>query len=132
LVVILSTIACQSAAPVFDSKMRPEDYFQRAQEKADFGDYAGALAYYRKFKEVFPNNLEKNVWASYEIAFLYHKMGDDKKALELFDELIALYTQDKSGVLPKAPKILAEKVKDNILNKDKFFDKTAKPTASAK
>ncbi|MBN2351676.1 MAG: hypothetical protein JXD23_03830 [Spirochaetales bacterium] len=129
---ILSTAACQSGAPVYDAKMRPEDYFQRAQERADLGDYDNALAYYFKFKEVFPDNLEKNIWASYEIAFLYHKKGDDKKALQLIDELLSLYTQDKSGVLPKAPKELAEKVKDNILNKDKYFDKTAKPPAGVK
>ncbi len=132
IMLILSTSACQSAQPVFDAKMRPEDYFQRAQERTDQGDYNNALAYYYKFKEVFPNNLEKNIWASYEIAFIYHKMGENEKALKLIDELLALYTQDKTGVLPKAPKALAEKVKDNIINKDKYSNQTAKPPADTK
>jgi tetratricopeptide (TPR) repeat protein len=129
---ILSASACQSATPVFDSKMKPEDYFQRAQERADQNDYTNALAYYYKFKEVFPNNLEKNIWASYEIAFVYHKMGEDAKSLQLLNELLALYAQDKNGVLPKAPKSLAEKVKDNIVNKSQYDDKTAKPPAGVK
>jgi outer membrane protein assembly factor BamD (BamD/ComL family) len=129
---ILSTSACQSAPPTFDANMKPEDYFQRAQERSEQGDYANAVAYYYKFKEVYPNNLEKNIWASYEIAFLYHKMGDDAKALKGLDELLTLYSQDKSGVLPKAPKTLAEKVKDNIVNKDKYYNQTAKPPANVK
>jgi tetratricopeptide (TPR) repeat protein len=99
--------------------MKPEDYFQRAQEYAERGDYTTALSLYYKLKETFPDNLEKNTWASYEIAFINHKMGDDAKALKLLDELLALYTQDKSGLLPKAPKALAQKVRDNIINKDK-------------
>jgi outer membrane protein assembly factor BamD (BamD/ComL family) len=132
IMMILSTTACQSASPVFDAKMKPEDYFQRAQERVDQGDFTNALAYYYKFKEVFPNDLEKNIWASYEIALLYHKMGEDTKSLKLLDELIALYTQDKTQVLPKAPKMLAEKVKDNILNKDKYANQTAKPPANVK
>jgi outer membrane protein assembly factor BamD (BamD/ComL family) len=132
IVCLLSSSACQSTTPVFDSKMKPEDYFQRAQERADQSDYANALAYYYKFKEVFPNNLEKNIWASYEIAFVYHKMGNDAKSLQLVNELLALYEQDKNGVLPKAPKSLAEKVKDNIINKSQYDVKTAKPPASIK
>jgi len=101
------------------SDMSPEDYFQKAQDASDRGNFPLALKYYYKFKETFPNNLEKNVWASYEIAFLQHKMGNDEKALELFDEIISLYTQDKSSVLPKAVLTLAESVKKKILDSQK-------------
>jgi tetratricopeptide (TPR) repeat protein len=126
----MAWVACQSPAPVFDDKMKPEDYFQRAQERAEKGDYEGALAYFFKCKEVFPDNLEKNTWASYEIAFLYHRMGNDEKALKLIDELLSLYAQDKSKVLPKAPFSLAQKVRDNIVNQGQYDNKTAKPSPS--
>ena len=54
--------------------------------------------------------------ASYEIAFLHHKMEDDDTALELFDELIERYRSRAEGVeYPSAPLVLAEKVKANIL-----------------
>ena len=65
------------------------------------------------------NNLEKNLWASYEIAFLHHKMGDDQKAIELFDKLIAKYNSTKAKNWPVAPKILAQKVKEEIISKQK-------------
>ncbi|HEQ71242.1 MAG TPA: hypothetical protein ENN69_02035 [Spirochaetia bacterium] len=109
--------------------MTPEDYLQMAQERADRGEYQIAIDVYYKMKETFPNNLEKNIWASYEIAFLYHKMGNDAKSLELLDELLTLYSQDQRNVLPKAPKILAEQVKSNIENKGQYDNKLA-PTPS--
>lgn len=115
----LALSACASQALVISDSMQPEDYFQLAQERAEKKDYAAAIAYYYKCKEKFPDNLEKNTWASYEIAFLYHKMRDDAKALVLLDELLSLYKQDKSRVLPQAPKLLAEQVRENIINKGK-------------
>lgn len=120
--------SCQSQEPVYTADMKPEDYFQQAQDRADRGEYQTAIAIYYKMKETFPDNLEKNTWATYEIAFLYHKMGNDAKALEMLDELLALYTQDQRGVLPASPKKLAEMVRDNIVNKDKYANKTATPT----
>ena len=124
-------VSCASQEPVISDTMTPEDYFQLAQERVEKKDYAAAIAYYYQCKEKFPDNLEKNTWASYEIAFLYHKMNDDAKALVLLDELLSLYTQDKEQVLPKAPKLLAERVKANILNKGKNDQHTEQPAASA-
>ncbi len=115
----LALSACASQELVISDSMQPEDYFQLAQDRAEKKDYATAIAYYYKCKEKFPDNLEKNTWASYEIAFLYHKMRDDAKALVLLDELLSLYQQDKSRVLPQAPKLLAEQVRENIINKGK-------------
>jgi len=108
-------LSCASQEPVFTEGMTPEDYFQRAQDAADKGHYELALKYYFKFKETYPDNLEKNVWASYEIAFIHHKMGNDAKSLELLDEVIALYSQDRASVLPKTVKVLADTVKQKIL-----------------
>lgn len=130
LLVVLSgcfIISCQSGEPVYSSDMLPEDYFQKAQDRAEAGDYQTAVKIYYKMKETFPDNLEKNTWATYEIAFLQHKMGDDVKALQMIDELLSLYSQDKKNILPQGPKKLAEMVKDNIVNKEKYANKTASP-----
>jgi tetratricopeptide (TPR) repeat protein len=115
----LVIVSCASQEAVFTPGMTPEDFFQRAQDASDRGNFPLALKYYYKFKETFPDNLEKNVWASYEIAFLQHKMGNDATALQLLDEVIALYSQDRGSVLPKAVKALAENVKQRILNSQK-------------
>ncbi|MBN1523460.1 MAG: hypothetical protein JW904_03150 [Spirochaetales bacterium] len=110
-------LSCASEEPVITDDMIEEDYFQRAQEASDHENYKLALKYYYQFKERYPDNLEKNTWASYEIAFLYHKTGDDAKSIELLNELLALFAQDKTGVLPKAVKVLAETVKQKIQEK---------------
>ena len=126
---LVALLSCASSPPTYTADMTPEDYLQMAQERADRGEYQIAIDVYYKMKETFPNNLEKNIWASYEIAFLYHKMGNDAKSLELLDELLTLYSQDQRNVLPKAPKILAEQVKSNIENKGQYDNKLA-PTPS--
>lgn len=115
--------SCPSAEPVYSENMLPEDYFQLAQDRAERGDYKTAIAIYYKMKETFPANLEKNIWASYEIAFLYHKLGDDSTCLKLLDELLILYAQDTNKHLPTAPKKLAEILRDNIINKEQYNNK---------
>ncbi len=109
--------SCQTQPRVIPNNLTPAEYFQRAQEASENENYKLAMRYYRKFQEVYPNNLEKNLWAEYEIAFLYHKMGDNKTAIKLFDKLIAKYKSKEAKNWPQAPRILAEKVKENILKR---------------
>jgi outer membrane protein assembly factor BamD (BamD/ComL family) len=108
----LAAGCASSPVPSDTSDLTPAEIFQRAQDASDRSDYSVALQYYRLFQEKFPVDVEHQAWASYEIAFIYHKMGDDKKALELFDELLARYQGGEK--LPEAPRILAEKVKARI------------------
>ncbi len=108
----LAAGCASSPVPSDTSDLTPAEIFQRAQDASDKSDYSIALQYYRLFQEKFPDDVEHQTWASYEIAFIYHKMGDDKKALVLFDELLARYQSGEK--LPEAPRILAEKVKARI------------------
>ena len=101
-----------SPVPSDTSDLTPAEIFQKAQDASDRSDYSVALQYYHLFQEKFHDDAEHQAWASYEIAFIYHKMGDDTKALALFDELLARYTSGEK--LPEAPRILAEKVKARI------------------
>ena len=116
-VLALFLISCRSATDTLEPDLLPAEIFQRAQEAADSGRYNQALLYYQTFQERYPEEVERNLWASYEIAFLYYKLGKYDRAVELFDELIELYTTEESAAMVQAPKILALKVKATILEK---------------
>ena len=115
----LFLISCRSATETLEPDLLPAEIFQRAQEAADSRRYNQALHYYQTFQERYPEEVERNLWASYEIAFLYYKLGEYDRAVELFDDLIELYTTEESAVMVQAPKILALKVKAIILDKQK-------------
>jgi len=113
----LFLISCRSSTQTLEPDLLPAEIFQHAQEAADSGRYKQALLYYQTFQERFPEEVERNLWASYEIAFLYYKLGKYDRAVELFNELIELYDTEESAVMVQAPKILALKVKAIILEK---------------
>ena len=114
LLILTLAASCSSTTKTIDEGLSPPEFFQRAQEASDEGKNSLALQYYQTFQRVYPDEFERNLWASYEIAFLYYKMGQNEKALELFDELIAQYEAEESDTFPQGPKILAEKVKARI------------------
>jgi tetratricopeptide (TPR) repeat protein len=118
-------ISCPSCELIITPDMPPAMYFYKAQDAAQKNCYEVALGYYQKFLETYPDNLEKVVWAEYEIAVLYHKMGNDEKALELINALLLRYQNNTSQKLPEAPKSLALKVKTNL-------EKIIKPPPPAK
>lgn len=110
---VLFVAACRSAPPVVTEGLSAAEVFQRAQDAAEKGDSLAAIRYYEAFKEKRPDDLERVAWASYEIAFLYHKMKKNDTALVLLDQLLAVYANEGDG-LPPAPRILAEKLKSRI------------------
>ena len=113
---LLAVLAsCRSTGPVDLTGLTPAEVFQRAQDASDRGDYHRALAYYEGFLAQPGIDAQRGAWARYEMALLYHKMGDDDTALAKFDELLAMYETDHT--LPESPKILATNVKAAILEK---------------
>jgi outer membrane protein assembly factor BamD (BamD/ComL family) len=114
LLALSALAACKTAPVVISPDLSPADLFQKAQEASDAGKYDLALRYYETFQERHPDDLEHNLWARYEIALLRHKMGDDQTAVQLLDELLALYAGEDAKDLPPAPRILAEKIKAKI------------------
>jgi outer membrane protein assembly factor BamD (BamD/ComL family) len=104
--------ACASAIPAPSPGLTPAEFFQGAQDAADKGEYKLAIEYYELFQKQYPEDRNHQAWAAYEMAFLYHRMGDNKKAVALFDDLLALYAKEEH--LPDGPRILAEKVKSEI------------------
>ncbi len=98
--------ACRSPPPPSMEGLSAAEIFQRAQDAAEKGNSEQAIRYYEAFRELRPDDRERGAWASYEIAFLYHKMKKDDLALQLVDRLLAQYAADGSD-LPPGPRILA-------------------------
>jgi outer membrane protein assembly factor BamD (BamD/ComL family) len=108
--------ACRTRIDTVDQDLTADQYFQKAIEATDSNNYRLAMAYYQVFLEKYPDDVSRGLWASYEVAFLHHKMGNDDRAIELFDELIARYENaPEDNDWPQGPLILAAKVKGNIL-----------------
>jgi len=107
-------LVCSSLPEEIEEGLTPMEYFQRAQEASDAGRYELAMAYYVKFQQQYPEERDRNIWAEYEIALLYDKMGDNQLALERLEALLAVYDSGEEPDLPEGPRILAEKVKNRI------------------
>ena len=102
--------SCASGPVVIPPGLSAAEIFQRAQDASDRGDYTLAIRYYDIVPTSFPDDISHVTWASYEIAFLYHKMGKPAQALTLINQLLDRY--DKEGdKLPPAPRVLAAKLK---------------------
>lgn len=111
-------VSCStSPAPQDVATLSAAKLAQAAQGAADKGGYQLAIEYYKAIRDRFPEEVEGGLWASYEIAFLTHKMGKDEEAIALFDELIGSYAARNDPALPQGPLILAKKVRQNLLDK---------------
>jgi outer membrane protein assembly factor BamD (BamD/ComL family) len=108
---LLSSCATQSRT--LQEGLTAGEIFQRAQDAADRGDYALGISFYTVCQQKYPDDKDHKVWADYEIAFLYHKMGKDDKAAALLKDLLAEYA-DAGDTLPPAPRLLAEKLKARL------------------
>lgn len=104
---------CKSQPVVIPDTLSAAETFQRAQDASDRGDFALAIRYYSTFKDKHPENAERDAWASYEIAFAYHKMGKNAIAIGFLDDLLKQYETGNDS-LPPAPRILAQKLKDRL------------------
>jgi len=110
---LICLCACAGSVDLHTTKLDAADYFQKAYEATDNNDFALAIRYYEAFQRNYPDDIERNLWADFEIAFTYYKMGNTNKALELFDILINKYAQDETvdkSKWPAAPRILAERI----------------------
>jgi outer membrane protein assembly factor BamD (BamD/ComL family) len=110
---LLATVAlatCASRPPVIPDGLTAAEIFQRAQDAVGKGDYTLAITYYSLVPKNYPDDKEHGAWASYEIAFLYHKMGKNDTALTLLQQLLDQYAS-AGDTLPPAPRILAQDLK---------------------
>ena len=95
------------------------EYFQAARDSIGQRNFQAAMDYYRAYLERFPasahpDELERNLWAEYEIAFMHHKLDDDQTAVELLGLLVARYDGEGGDDLPPAPGRLARRVIEEL------------------
>jgi outer membrane protein assembly factor BamD (BamD/ComL family) len=109
----LALVSCASQPPVIPDGLSAAEIFQRAQDAVGKGDYDLAITYYSLVPKNFPDDTEHGVWAAYEIAFLYHKMGKNGTALTLLQQLLDRYGTG-GDTLPPGPRILAQKLKARL------------------
>ncbi len=107
---ILALASCASGPEKIPSGLSAVDIFQRGQDASDRGDYLLAIRYYSLIATDHPDDINHLTWASYEIAFLYHKMGKDGEALVRINQLLDQY-KTEGDRLPPAPRVLASKLK---------------------
>jgi len=107
---------CVTATKEIPSGLSVSAIFQRAQEAVDVNDYALGVRYYSLVKDSYPDDVTHMVWASYEIAFLSHKMGKNAEALTLVSALLDAYAGKWDSLPPEtaAPRVLAENLKTHL------------------
>jgi outer membrane protein assembly factor BamD (BamD/ComL family) len=105
--------ACASQPATLPDGVPAAEIFQRAQDLTDKADYATAIRFYGEVEKRFPEDIEHGVWAQYEIAFLYHKSGDNVTALTLVNTLLDRYAKE-GDALPPAPRVLAQSLKTRL------------------
>ncbi len=110
---ILAIASCASGPEKIPSGLSAVDIFQRGQDASDRGDYQLAIRYYSLIATDHPDDINHLTWASYEIAFLYHKMGKDGEALVRINQLLDQY-KTEGDRLPPAPRVLASKLKTRL------------------
>src|SRR5271169_3066950 len=110
---LLLLVSCKSAPPTIPPGLSAAEIFQRAQDASDRGNYLLGIRYYSLIPTSFPDDIVHMTWASYEIAFLYHKIGKNDTALSLFNDLLDKYAKE-GDTLPPAPRILATKLKARL------------------
>lgn len=94
-----------------EKDLTPAELFQLAQEEViERNNYKAAMVYYQTFLQRYPDDIQGQVIAEYEIAFLYHKMGEDETAIRLFEALLEKYEGPNADVLPQWPEVLSRKV----------------------
>jgi outer membrane protein assembly factor BamD (BamD/ComL family) len=122
---------CATKVDPYKEDLTTELYFQKAHEASDNGNYALAIDYYKAFQQKFPNEIKGSLWASFEIAFIYHKQGNNDEAITLLQAILDKYQAPDAETYPQAPKILTEKVMAGIRNKAKGSPVTkTEPTAA--
>ena len=99
---------CVTTSPELAEGLSPAEYFQRAQEATAQHDYGLAMRWYAAFRERFaddpsPQEMVRLLWAEYEVAFLYHKMGDDEDRAPVAARTRAQLRTAGRGRLPGRP-----------------------------
>jgi outer membrane protein assembly factor BamD (BamD/ComL family) len=104
---------CASQPTTVPEGLSVGEIFQRAQDASDGGNYSTSILFYSQVEKSYPADIEHVIWAQYEIAFLYHKMGKNDTAISLLTALLDRYAKE-GAALPPAPRALAQDLKTRL------------------
>ena len=105
---VLAIFGCQSTQVVIPADATEAELTKQAQLAYDSGNTKAAKEYYEAIIERFGDNTETLVIAKFELAHLYIKEQNYKKAQPILEEILGLYEADFSKSLPPEYKKLTE------------------------
>jgi len=120
--------ACATGTLNIPYELSPSELIQRAQEASDRNRYNYALQYYQALLERNSTNIDLVCTAEYEIAFIHYKQKKYTQARAGFNALLERYDAPGGEFLPPQFKLLANKVLEQITEKEKkrpFFSRKA-------
>ena len=119
MIVSLMFAACATNKLIIPESLSPAELIQRAQEASDRNRYNLALQYYRTLLERNPNDISLVCEAEYEIAFIKYKQKKYSEAKTGFHYLLERYDSPDEGLYPQHFKLLANKILEQITEKEK-------------
>ncbi len=99
-------VSCNSTKEIPDDLTAPQ-LLQRGQAALDSADYKTSEKYFLKTIDEYGSDTSTYIEAKYELAHLYIKTRNYKKAYYALDEILELYDYAMTGELPPAYKKLA-------------------------
>jgi outer membrane protein assembly factor BamD (BamD/ComL family) len=120
----ISAVSCLSGPVDIPEELTAPEIIQHAQEASDRNRYTVSLQYYAAILERFPQDLENVCAAEYEIAFIHYKQKKYEESKAEFAGLLSRYEGMDGELLPPQFKILAEKIMENIAEKENRRTKT--------
>ena len=105
---VLAIFSCQSNQVVIPSDANATELTKKAQLAYDSGNTKAAKEYYEAIIERFGDDTETLIAAKFELAHLYIKEKNYKKAKPILEEILGLYEADFSNTLPPEYKKLAQ------------------------
>ncbi|MCI1209382.1 MAG: tetratricopeptide repeat protein [Treponema sp.] len=108
--VLSSTVifACKSAPVQIPADKTAAELIQDGQDAYTAGNYEAALQYYQAVIDRFGTDTAIYVEARYEIAHLYMKKEEYRKAEPILNEIKEIFYTTQPGILPAAYDKLAE------------------------
>jgi outer membrane protein assembly factor BamD (BamD/ComL family) len=115
---VLFFCACATGTLNIPYDLSPSELIQRAQEASDRNRYNYALQYYQALLERNSTNIDLVCTAEYEIAFIHYKQKKYTQARAEFNNLLMRYDMPNGDLLPQQFKLLANKVLEQISEKE--------------
>ncbi|MGL4524677.1 MAG: hypothetical protein ACRCVN_04050 [Spirochaetia bacterium] len=127
LLLLASLISCASKKPVYETEVTIERYFRYAQTARNKGNNTLAMQYYDLIIKNFGGRPDKVIIAQYEKGSLFHAKKQYKKAVELFDTVLASANDARvASAIPPAVLYLARTLKkeaeEQLQKKGKLLD----------